>query len=137
MQATPTAACPYTMSSINLSNSYYIPVCCLFLYMHCFHNGCLLGQYDMWLDFSIPCPNGKDFKQMFCQGFALCSNVLLLTGQPFYGLCRIGYGYSISNNYLYIVECQRGRVSNKMSVLQAATRQRWTRKTLSQKSGHP
>ncbi len=23
---------------LNLSNSYYIPVCCLFLYMHCFHN---------------------------------------------------------------------------------------------------
>ena len=26
-----------TMSSINLSNSYYIPTCCLLLYMHCFH----------------------------------------------------------------------------------------------------
>ena len=35
----------YTMSSINLSNSYYIPVCCLFLYMHCFHKD--LFQHDI------------------------------------------------------------------------------------------
>ena len=30
----------YKMSSINLSNSYYmyIPACCLLLYMYCFHN---------------------------------------------------------------------------------------------------
>ncbi len=35
----------YTMSSINLSNSYYIPVCCLFLYMHCFHNYLVLSLF--------------------------------------------------------------------------------------------
>ncbi len=29
--------CPRETSSINLSNSYYMPVCCLLLFMDCSH----------------------------------------------------------------------------------------------------